>query len=144
MSALASPIDRLRELGGELFWDGGRVRYRIPANNPEARELIADLQRNREALADMLKDQQSQAPSLDEVKASLPSRVRVIDYRPRGAPFDVAPVSVVTDAGKFYRAYLQDLFWRLRHPHAPTRPPLADILSKLAEAGLSLDVGDGA
>jgi hypothetical protein len=143
LSALASPIDRLRELGGEIFWDGERVRYRIPANNPEARELIADLRQNRDAVAGMLRDQQSQAPSLDEVKANLPPGVRLIDYRPKETPFAVAPVSVVADAGKFYRAYLQDLRWRLQHPHAHAAPPLADILSKLAEAGLSLDVREG-
>jgi len=144
LSTLASPIDRLRELGGDIFWDGEKVRYRIPAGNPEARELIADLRENRDALADMLRDQQSQPPSLGEIKTSLPPGVRVVTYQPREAPFALAPVCVVTDAGKFYRAYIQDLRWRVRHPAAHAAPPLPEILNKLAEAGLMLEIGDGA
>jgi hypothetical protein len=56
------------------------------------------------------------------------------------AAFAVAPVSVVTNAGKFYRAYLANLSRRLEHPEGYHCPPLADILSKLADAGLELTV----
>src|SRR5215471_5402168 len=140
MSTLASPIDRLRQLGGELFLEGDRLRYRIPADSLEAREVLADLRRNRDAVAAMLRDQQSRPPSLHEVKALLPASVRLGSYEPKEAPFAVAPISIVSDAGKFYRAYLADLARRLEKPEAHHCPPLADILRKLADAGLELRI----
>ncbi len=140
MSAISSPIDRLRERGGELFLHGETVRYRIPADCQEAREIIGELRRNREALAAMLRDSESQPPTLEEVQAALPAGVRLVSYQPKQAPFAVAPVRVVTNAGKFYRAYLADLSRRLAKPEGYHCPPLADILAKLAEAGLELQV----
>ncbi len=63
-----SPVDRIRELGGELFLAGDRLKYRIPAGNPEARHLIAEIRRDRTAIIAMLRDIESKAPSLDQVK----------------------------------------------------------------------------
>jgi hypothetical protein len=140
MTPAVSPIDRIRELGGAVFLDGERLRYRIPAGDPEARQLIAEVHRDREAVIAMLRDIESKPPSLEEVQAALPPGVRLVGYQPKEAPFAVAPVSVVTDAGKFFHAYLKDLAWRLEHPDGYAAPPLADILSKLAEAGLELRV----
>lgn len=140
MNTLASPIDRLRELGGSLWLDGEKIRYRIPAGNVEAREAVADLRRDREAIAAMLRDQESKAPPLAEVTSILPPGVRLVSYRPKQAPFFVAPVSTVTNACKFYGAYLADLRWRIEHPECYGAPPLIDILSKLADAGLELRV----
>jgi hypothetical protein len=88
--------------------------------------------------ADILSDMASKAPSLEEVKASLPPGVRLVNYQPREVPFAVAPVSIVTQAGKFYRAYLADLARRLEKPEGYHCPPLSDILSKLSSAGLEL------
>jgi hypothetical protein len=141
----ASPIDRIRELGGELFLSGDKPRYRIPADNPKAHRLLAEIRQDREAVVTMLRDIESKAPSLEEVRAMLPSCVRVLRYEPKAAPFEVAPVSVVTNAGKFFRAYLKDLAWRMEHPDGRAAPPVADILAKLADAGLDLiaDLGNG-
>jgi hypothetical protein len=136
-----SPVDRIRELGGELFLAGDRLKYRIPTGNPEARHLIAEIRRDRTAIIAMLRDIESKAPSLDEVKNMLPPGVTLVSYCPKEAPFDVAPVSVVTNAGRFFRAYLTDLRWRLEHPGGHAAPPLPDILAKLAEAGLELQIG---
>src|SRR5215469_12936510 len=136
MSVLTSPIDRLRELGGELWLDGDSLRYRIPAGNPETPELLADLRRDRKTLVALLKDQESKAPSLEEVTSMLPPGFRVASYRPKKAPFAVAPVSIVTNAGKFFRAYLRDLRWLAEHPNTHATAPAADILAKLADAGL--------
>jgi hypothetical protein len=47
-------------------------------------------------------------------------------------------VSVVTNAGKFFRAYLRDVRWGLEHPDGYATPPLTDILGHLANAGLEL------
>ena len=104
----ASPVDRIRELGGELFLVGDRLKYRIPAGNLEARQLIAEIRRDREAVIAMLRDIESKPPSVEEVRAALPPGVKLVSYNPKQSPFAVAPVSVVTNAGKFYRAYLAE------------------------------------
>lgn len=135
-----SPVDRIRELGGELFLVGDRLRFRIPAGNMEARQLIAEIRRDRDEVIAMLRDKESKPPSIEEVQAALPPGVKLVSYEPKQAPFAVAPVSLVNDAGKFYRAYLADLSRRLAKPEGYHCPPLADILSKLADAGLELRV----
>ena len=96
------------------------------------------IRRHRDAVAALLADRESRPPSVEEVKAMLPPGVTLVSYEPKQTPFKVAPVSVVTDAGKFFRAYLRDLRWRVEHPSGHAAPPLADILSKLAEAGIEL------
>lgn len=140
MSTTANPIDRLRELGGELFLQGDVIRYRIPAHSPEAHELLAEVRKDREAFKALLQDRESKPPSLEEVKAVLPPGVKLVNYEPKQAPFAVAPVSVVTNAGRFFRAYLRDLRWRLEHPEGYAAQALPDILAKLADAGLELKV----
>lgn len=140
MSALTSPIERLRELGGEVFLAGDTARYRIPCHSPEADKIISELRKDRQALVMYLCDRESKCPSLAQVKASLPAGVEIVSYQPMQAPFAVAPVSVVTNAGLFYRAYLRDLAVRLEKPNGYGSPPLADILAKLADAGLELTV----
>lgn len=140
MSTSASPIDRLRELGGELFLRGDKIRYRIPADNPEADRLIEEIRENKDAFLAMLQDQENCPPELEEVKAALPAGVKLISYQPKQTPFAVAPVSVITNSGKFFRAYLRDLKARIEKPDGYHCPPLADILGKLADAGLELQV----
>jgi hypothetical protein len=140
MRASGSPIDRLRELGGSLWLDGETVRCRIPRGNPESRDVVAYLRRNREAIAAMLRDQVSKAPTPDEIASSLPPGVELVSYNPKDSPFAVSPVSVVTDAGKFFRAYLADLSRRIAHPRTQSCAPLAEIMAKLASAGLELRI----
>lgn len=140
MSTAANPIDRLHELGGELFLQGDKIRYRIPADNTEADQLIGEIRKNRDAVLAMLQDREGRAPALDEVRAMLPTGVTLVSYQPKQAPFSVAPVSVVTNAGKFYRTYLRDLIARLERPEGYRCPPLADILGKLGDAGLELKI----
>jgi hypothetical protein len=70
----------------------------------------------------------------------LPAGVRVLRYEPKAVPFSVGPVSIVTNAGKFFRAYLRGLHWRVEHPNGYAAPPLADILRKLEDAGLELRI----
>ena len=139
MSTTTSPIDRIRELGGELFLSGDVIRYRIPATE-EARQLVQEIRADRDCIREMLREQESKAPSIEEVKAALPPGVRLIAYTPKQAPFAVAPVSVVVDAGKFFRMYLADLARRLEKPEGYHCPSGADILAKLADAGLELQI----
>jgi hypothetical protein len=138
MNPATSPIDRIRELGGELFLSGDRLKYRIPADDPEARHLLTEIRQNREAVIEMLRDAESRPPSLKEVQAMLPAGLRLLRYEPKPVPFAVAPVSVVTNGGRFFRRYLKDLAWRVAHPDGYAAPQLADILAKLADAGLEL------
>ena len=140
MNTIASPLDRLKEIGGELFLDGDGIRYRIPADNPEARQLLAEIRKDRDAILALLRDRENIAPSIEEVRTALPPGVRLVSYQPKEAPFAVAPVSVVTNAGIFYRAYLRDLKARLEKPEGYHCPPLADIMGKLGDAGLELQI----
>lgn len=140
MSTISNPIDRLRELGGELFLSGDMIGYRIPADSPEAREVLAEIRKDRDAVLAMLQEQGSQPPTLEEVKAALPPGVMLVNYQPKHAPFAVAPVSIVTNAGKFYRSYLRDLKARLEKPEGYHCPSLADIIGKLGDAGLELSI----
>lgn len=58
MSAAANQIDRLQQLGGSLFLDGDSIRYRIPADNPEAQQLLAEIGKDREAAIALLRDRE--------------------------------------------------------------------------------------
>jgi hypothetical protein len=133
-------IDRVAEVGGSLQLEGERVALALPRDCPPETEtaIVETVRANRDAIAAMLADQGSAPPSLEEVKAMLPAGVRVAGYKPKEAPFALAPISVVTNAGKFFRAYLRNLAWRVEHPDGYAAPPLADILAKLSDAGLDL------
>ena len=135
-------IERVAEVGGSLHLEGKHVALALPRNCPPDTEaaIVETIRANRDAVSAILDDMGNKAPSLQEVRASLPPGVRLLSYQPKQAPFAVAPVSVVTNAGKFFRAYLSALRWRLEHPHGYAAPPLPDILGKLADAGLELTV----
>jgi hypothetical protein len=77
-------------------------------------------------------------PSLAEVEAMLPAGLRVLSFEPKPAPLVVSPVLTLTEIGRFFRRYLQDLAWRAAHPDTASVAPLADILGKLRAAGLDL------
>jgi len=132
-------LDRLSSFGCQVRVEGDKLKVRGP-DRPEVKGLVSELHREREAAIAFLRDRESRAPSLNEVKASLPSAVGLVSYQPKEAPFAVAPVSFVTNAGRFYRAYLADLRERMAKPDGYSCPPLAEILAKLADAGLELSV----
>jgi hypothetical protein len=132
---------RVNAVGGSLRLDGERVKLRLPGNCPAESAIVECVRANRDAIASALRDSESQPPSLEEVKAMLPPGIQVLRYQPKTAPFAVAPVSVVTDAGKFFRFYLKELAWRLKHPDGHAAAPLADILAKLGDAGMELRIG---
>ena len=139
MTPAVSPIDRIRELGGAVFLDGERLRYRIPAGDPEARQLIAEIHRDREAVIAMLRERQVALGSPAPPQCPpLPPGVRLVRYAPKTPPVAIQPCSIVTDVDKFIRAYLQDLGWRLANPKTYACAPLYEILAKLAEVGVEL------
>ena len=132
-------LDRLSSFGCQVPLEGDKLKLRGP-DRPEVEVLVSELRREREAAIAFLRDRESKPLSLEEVKAVFPPGVRLVNYEPKQPPFAVAPVSIVTNAGKFYRAYLKDLALRLAKPKGYHCPPLADILSKLADAGLELEI----
>jgi hypothetical protein len=132
-------LDRLTELGCAVRVEGPKLKVRGP-DLPEVAELVSELRARRDDALAILRDAESKPPSTEEVRVALPPGVTLLSYQPKQAPFAVAPVFVVTNAGKFFRAYLRDLRWRLEHPHGYAAPPLPDILGKLADAGLELTV----
>lgn len=132
-------LDRLADLGCAVRVEGEKLKVRGP-NLPEVAGLVSELRARRNDALAILREAESNPPSLEEVKAVLPEGVRLVSYQPKQPPFDVAPVSVVTNAGKFYRAYLRDLKARIEKPEGYHCPLLADILSKLSDAGLELQV----
>lgn len=138
MSVMTSPIDRLAGLGGSVWLDGERLRCRIPSGNAEAREAPADIRQDREAIMAMLRDRESKAPTVAEVGSMLPSGIVLVSYQPKRVPFVVTPGNLVTNAGKFFRAYLADLSRRAVRPDTHSCAPLSEILAKLSDAGLEL------
>jgi len=130
-------LDRLSSFGCQVRVEGDKLKVRGP-DRPEVEELVSQLRREREAAIAFLRDREGKLPSLEEVKAVLPPGIKVVSYQPKKAPFAVRPVSLVTNSGLFYRAYLRDLAVRLEKPKSHACPPLADILAKLADAGLEL------
>ena len=133
-------LDRLAAFGCAVRIEGEKLKVRGP-NLPEVAALVSELHARRDDAITILRDTGGRPPSIEEIQAALPSGVTLGSYRPRQAPFAVAPVSVVTNAGLFFRAYLRDLRWRFEHPEGYAAPPLTDILSKLADAGLELKIG---
>jgi hypothetical protein len=66
--------------------------------------------------------------------------VKLVRYLPKDPPVAVAPVSIVTNVEKFIEAYLRDLSHRLKHPGTHACAPVSEILAKLAEVGLELEI----
>ena len=132
-------LDRLAALGCGVRIEGERLKVSGP-ELPEVAALIPELRAHREEAMLVIRELQSAPPTLEEIQAMLPKGVCVLRYEPKAPPFAVAPVSVVTDVGRFFRSYVKDLGWRLEHPEGRAVPPLADILAKLADAGLRLEI----
>lgn len=140
LSTIGDALDRVAQAGGSLWLSGEKIKLCLPEDCGDSAKIVEALRRDRQAVIAMLRDIESKPPSLEEVKAMLPPGVQVLKYQPRTPPFAVAPVSVVTNAGRFFRAYLRDMAWRLEHPKAYACAPLHEILAKLAEAGVELEI----
>jgi len=102
--------------------------------------LVSELRARREEALQLVRERGNVVPTAQEIEKLLPPSVKVVRYEPKTPPVAVAPVSIVTDVGKFIRAYLADLGIRLNGPGLYCAPPLTDILSKLADVGLELQI----
>jgi len=140
MTNLLEAVIEFRERGGEFMVEGDRVKVRFP---PERRKALTPflntLRANRDAVAALVRARFCGVPAAAECPP-LPPGVRLVKYAPKAPPVAVAPVSIVTDVDKFIRAYLRDLGHRLQHPKTHACAPLPEILTKLAEVGLELEI----
>jgi hypothetical protein len=139
--SVGSAIEYVTEFGGSLRLEGGQVKLRLPANCPAESVIVETFRTHRDAVAALLADQESRPPSLEEVQRMLPTSIGVLRYEPKAVPFAVAPVSVITNAGKFFRAYLKDLAWRHTHPDSYAAPPLAEIYQQTGRCRTPPDDG---
>jgi hypothetical protein len=140
---ISEAIETLESLGCTIQLEGERLKVRGP-EVPEVAALVSELRAQREEALRLVRERGSAPPTEDEVKRLLPLGVRVVRYAPKTPPVAVAPVSVVTNVGKFIRACLGDLESRLENPDQYSAPPLPEILSKLADVGLELKIEDAA
>ena len=91
-------VEFVARAGGQLWIDGGKLKYRIPA---ERDDLIAAL---RELKADILR-------FLSE-RPAMPQGVRLVRWEPKQPPVSL-PWSTVTDVDLFLRTTLQQLDRRI-------------------------------
>lgn len=142
-SEVARAITVFESLGGEFTVDGTRILVEYP---PERREVITTtlemLRAHRDEVATAVRERANGRPAPSDCPG-LPPGVRLVRYAPKAPPVVVQPWSIVTDVGKFIHAYLRDLQFRLEHPRGQVCAPLSDILAKLAEVGVELEIDAG-
>lgn len=137
-------MEEFERLGGAFKLAGDQVRVEYPEDLAEnIRPLLEKLRPKREEVRQLLYKHPPGVLAPPECPP-LPPGVRLVRYAPKTPPVLVAPWSVVTDVKKFIAAYLRSLDWRLKHPKGYAAAPLPEILAKLAEVGLELEVVEAA
>ena len=131
-------IEAVEASGGRLALSGEKLAYELPAT---AADLVGILRQHKAEIAEILRERQAALGSVVLPGCPpLPPGVRLLRYAPKTPPVAIQPCSIVTDVNKFIRAYLRDLEWRLAHPKTYACAPLPEILAKLAEVGVELDI----
>ncbi len=127
-------------LGGTFKLADARVKVEYPEDVRESvRPILEQLRSRKEEVRQLLYKHPPGTLAPAECPP-LPPGVKLVRYAPKPPPVLLAPWSVVTDVEKFIRAELCDLEWRLKHPKGYAAPPLPEILSKLAEVGVELEL----
>jgi hypothetical protein len=133
-------IEEAERLGCTFRLEGDQVKVEYPE---EVREsvwpILEKLRPKRDEVRQLLYKHPPGVPAPAGCPP-LPPGVRLVRYAPKTPPVAVQPCSIVTDVDKFIAAYLQDLDWRLKNPKGYAAAPLPEILSKLAEVGLELEL----
>ncbi len=60
MTEALEAVTRFQGVGGRLWLEGDRLRYRLPAISPEAARLLETLRRHKPELASLLRERQEQ------------------------------------------------------------------------------------
>ena len=135
-----SLIREVERLGGTFTLSGDKIEVEYPDESAsEVEALLPELRAQRDAVRSLLYKHHSGMTTPGGCPP-LPSGVRLKKYAPKSPPVLVQPWSVVTDVEKFIRACLRGLDWRLKHPKAYAAPPIPEILSKLAEVGVEVEI----
>jgi hypothetical protein len=144
MTDVARWMEEVVRLGGTFELRGDRVTVEYSEDVAEVLDPILEkLRPKREEVRQLLYKHPPGVLAPPECPP-LPPGVRLVRYAPKTPPVLVAPWSVVTDVKKFIAAYLRSLDWRLKHPKGYAAAPLPEILAKLAEVGLELEVVEAA
>lgn len=127
-------------LGGSFELEGDQVMVEFPEELRESiRPALDKLRPRKDEVRQLLYKYSLGIPAAARCPP-LPPDVRLKRYAPKSPPVLVQPWSVVTDVEKFIRASLRDLEWRLSHPQGYAAHPLYEILQRLAEVGVELEL----
>ena len=120
-------LESVRRAGGQLWADGEKIKYRIPA---ERSDLIDAL---REFKGDIL--------GLFSEYPAMPPGVRLVRWEPKTAPVRLSGGSTVTDVGIFIRSTLRQLDARLNGKHWQAGNwTLSTLLERLAAVGCFVEL----
>jgi hypothetical protein len=133
-------MHEIARLGGEFTMRGDEIVVEYPDETAaEVEPILGKLSARKDEVRSLLCKHSLGSPVAPGCPP-LPRGVRLKSYAPKSPPILIAPWSVVTDVEKFIASYLRDLDWRLKHPRGHAAAPLPEILSKLAEVGLELQL----
>lgn len=140
MTETENLMQQVERLGGAFVVRGDEIAVEYPEEKAsEVESILPKLSAEKDTVRSLLYKRPPGIPAPAECPL-LPPGVRLKKYAPKSPPVLVQPWSVVTDVDKFIAACLRDLDWRLKHPKGYARAPLPEILSKLAEVGLELEL----
>ena len=133
MTELLEIVSRLEEAGGKLTLDGERIRYRIPAGDPEASSLLAELRKRKSDVVELLRTRSA-------IPAMSPG-VRLMHWEPKPAPVILTHYAVVTDVSRFISMTLMELKAALagkrwQSGHRSVR----ELVDRLEQCGVVLQV----
>jgi len=142
MTSGTALLDQFESLGGRVtLAEGERLRCEFPKGMAEARTLLEAIRQHKAELLEILRERQAALGSAAPPECPpLPPGAQLVRYAPKTPPIAVQPCSIVTDVDKFIGAYLRDLAWRLAHPNTYACASLPEILAKLAEVGVELEI----
>ncbi len=148
-AGLLEKVDYFERWVGDLYLDGGKLRYRIWNDEfPRVRELLEDLKARRDQIVELMRYRTESQPEADPLGKpgppecpKLPLGVRLVRYQPKKPPVGIEICSVVTDVEKFLLTKLGELEARLHDPvQIRAGDSVFEILAKLEQVGLQVAI----
>jgi hypothetical protein len=137
--SLQEVLQSLEARGVRFRLEGEKVKAALPKPTPPT--VVRDLEALRARRDEVRRLIAGTAHG--DCPYPLPPGVRLVRYVPKAPPVEIVPISIVNDVDKFIRSCLRDLQFRLEHPKAYACAPLHEILAKLAEVGVELEIDAG-